>query len=167
MIRTLGPKMSKSKGNLVAPEEYYENVGADGLRLFHLFGRTTGRDIDWTDQTDEVHRRLRAILGPGLSTQSVPTRSLPRRRRRQRRRGSARRSPHDRKKVTDDLEHWGHNTAVAALMELVNTGLEVGRSDHGAGSAQRFDESIDVLVMLLSPMAPHVTAEIWELRHPR
>jgi leucyl-tRNA synthetase len=46
--------MSKSKGNLVAPEEYYETVGADGLRLFHLFAGPPADDFDWTDQTDEI-----------------------------------------------------------------------------------------------------------------
>jgi leucyl-tRNA synthetase len=68
-------------------------------------------------------------------------------------------------KVTNDLEHWSHNTAVAALMELLNTISKWARSEHGAERAT-FDEAIDVLVMLLAPMAPHVTAEIWEERHP-
>jgi leucyl-tRNA synthetase len=68
-------------------------------------------------------------------------------------------------KVTYDLEHWGHNTAVAALMELVNAVSKWARSDHGAERAT-FDEVIDELVMLLAPMVPHVTAEIWEERHP-
>ena len=67
--------------------------------------------------------------------------------------------------VTHDLEHWGHNTAVAALMELLNAISKWARSDLGAERAT-FDEAIDVLVMLLAPMAPHVTAEIWEERHP-
>jgi leucyl-tRNA synthetase len=68
-------------------------------------------------------------------------------------------------KVTYDLEHWGHNTAVAALMELVNAISKWSRGEHGAERAT-FDEAIDVVVMLLAPMAPHVTAEIWEERHP-
>ncbi len=54
MIRLGGSKMSKSKGNLIAPEAYYETVGADGLRLFHLFVGAPGDDMDWNDQTDEV-----------------------------------------------------------------------------------------------------------------
>ncbi len=54
MIRMDGSKMSKSKGNLISPEHYYETVGADGLRLFHLFAGPPFDDMDWSDQTDQV-----------------------------------------------------------------------------------------------------------------
>ena len=54
MIRMDGTKMSKSKGNLVAPSSYLATVGADALRLFHLFVGPPGDDMDWTDQTDSV-----------------------------------------------------------------------------------------------------------------
>ncbi len=54
MIRMDGSKMSKSKGNLVAPGQYYATVGADGLRLFHLFVGPPTDDFDWTEQTDQV-----------------------------------------------------------------------------------------------------------------
>jgi len=135
MIRLSGTKMSKSKGNLVAPEEYYETVGADGLRLFHLFAGPPADDIDWTDQTDEVidgcgrfldrvyrlsqYHEVNFHGGVDDSDEEV------------------RRAVHRTiEKVTDDLEHWGHNTAVAALMELVNTVSKWARSDHGP-SAQR------------------------------
>jgi len=54
MIRMDGSKMSKSKGNLISPAAYFERVGADALRLFHLFVGPPGDDFDWTDQTDEI-----------------------------------------------------------------------------------------------------------------
>ena len=54
MIRMDGKKMSKSKGNLVTPSRYFDTVGADALRLFHLFAGPPGDDMDWTDQTDDV-----------------------------------------------------------------------------------------------------------------
>ena len=54
MIRMDGTKMSKSKGNLVAPSSYLATVGADALRLFHLFVGPPADDVDWTDQTDSV-----------------------------------------------------------------------------------------------------------------
>ncbi len=54
MIRMDGTKMSKSKGNLVAPSSYLTTVGADALRLFHLFVGPPADDMDWTDQTDSV-----------------------------------------------------------------------------------------------------------------
>ena len=164
MIRLVGSKMSKSRGNLVAPEEYYETVGADGLRLFHLFAGPPADDFDWTDQTDEVIDGCGRFLdrvyrlsqlhevnfhdGVDASDEEV------------------RRAVHRTiDKVTYDLAHWGHNTAVAALMELLNTISKWARSDQGAERAT-FDEALDMLVMLLAPMAPHVTAEIWEERHP-
>jgi leucyl-tRNA synthetase len=164
MIRLSGSKMSKSKGNLVAPEEYYETVGADGLRLFHLFAGPPADDIDWTDQTDDVIDGCGRFLDrlyrlsqyhevtfhDGVDDGDVEVRRVVHR---------------TIEKVTHDLEHWGHNTAVAALMELLNAISKWARSDHGAERAT-FDEAIDVLVMLLAPMAPHVTAEIWEERHP-
>ncbi len=54
MIRMDGTKMSKSKGNLVAPSSYLESVGADALRLFHLFVGPPADDVDWSDQTDSI-----------------------------------------------------------------------------------------------------------------
>jgi leucyl-tRNA synthetase len=164
MIRLSGSKMSKSKGNLVAPEEYYETVGADGLRLFHLFAGPPADDIDWTDQTDDIIDGCGRFLDrlyrlsqyhevtfhDGVDDGDVEVRRVVHR---------------TIEKVTHDLEHWGHNTAVAALMELLNAISKWARSDLGAERAT-FDEAIDVLVMLLAPMAPHVTAEIWEERHP-
>ena len=164
MIRLSGSKMSKSKGNLVAPEEYYETVGADGLRLFHLFVGPPADDFDWTDQTDEVIDGCGRFLDrvyrlsqyhevnfhEGVDDSDVEIRRVVHR---------------TIDKVTYDLEHWGHNTAVAALMELLNAISKQARSDHGMERAT-FDEAIDTLVMLLAPMTPHVTAEIWELRHP-
>ena len=54
MLRIDGAKMSKSKGNQIAPEKYYETVGADGLRLFHLFAGPPADDVDWSEQTEEI-----------------------------------------------------------------------------------------------------------------
>jgi leucyl-tRNA synthetase len=78
MIRLNGTKMSKSKGNLVSPEEYYETVGADGLRLFHLFVGPPADNVDWTDQTEEVIDGLRKVPRPRLPTQPVRRGQLPR-----------------------------------------------------------------------------------------
>jgi leucyl-tRNA synthetase len=163
MIRLSGSKMSKSKGNLVAPEEYYETVGADGLRLFHLFAGPPADDMDWTDQTEEViegcGRFLDRVYRLGQYHEVKFHDDIDESDE------EIRRTVHRTiAKVTGDLEHWGHNTAVAALMELLNAISKWARSDHGAERAT-FDEAIDVLVMLLAPMAPHVTAEIWEERH--
>jgi leucyl-tRNA synthetase len=164
MIRLSGSKMSKSKGNLVAPQEYFDDVGADGLRLFHLFAGPPADDFDWTDQTDEIIEGCGRFLDRFYRLtqyhevnfhEGVDDGDL-----------EVRRAVHRTiEKVTQEFEGWSHNIAVAALMELLNTVSKWARSDHGAERAT-LDEAIDVMLKLLAPMSPHVTAEIWEMRYP-
>jgi leucyl-tRNA synthetase len=164
MIRMDGSKMSKSKGNLVAPTKYYETVGADGLRLFHLFVGPPADDFDWTEQTDQVIDGCGRFLDRlwRLATAEHATRP-----------GGAtsaedlevRRAVHRAiKKVSDDLERWSYNTAVAQLMELVNHLQRYVRIEEGPSQGV-FDEAIDALLLLLAPMAPHLAAELYERRH--
>ena len=164
MIRLSGSKMSKSKGNLVSPEMYFKTVGADGLRLFHLFAGPPADDLDWTDQTDEVIDGCARFLDriyrlsqlhevnfhDGVDDLDLEVRRVVHR---------------TIKKVTEDFNRWSYNTAVAALMELLNALSKWARSDHGAEQGT-FDEAIDAMLLLLAPMAPHLSAEVWELRHP-
>ena len=164
MIRMDGTKMSKSKGNLVAPAQYYASVGADGLRLFHLFVGPPADDFDWTDQTDQVIEgcgrfldRLWRLVDRGRRPNAAAT-SRPRTCRSvgpptARSTGWAR-----------DLERWSYNTAVAHCMELVNLLQRYVRSDAGPHEGV-LDEACDALLLLLAPMCPHVTAELWERRH--
>ena len=163
MIRMDGSKMSKSKGNLVAPTTYYESVGADGLRLFHLFVGPPADDFDWTDQTDSVIEGCGRFLDRlwRLSTEEHPGRadgaSTPLDE-------EVRRATHKTiKKVTEDLERWSYNTAVAQMMELVNL---LGRyvRDEGGVATEVLDEAVDTLLLLLAPLAPHLPAELFEMR---
>jgi leucyl-tRNA synthetase len=64
--------------------------------------------------------------------------------------------------VTRDVERWSYNTAVAHCMELLNQVQRYGRDAHG----DVWNEALDTLLLLLAVMSPHVTAELWELRHP-
>ena len=164
MIRLDGSKMSKSKGNLVAPEEYYETVGADGLRVFHLFVGPPADNVDWTDQTEELiegcarflDRIYRLAQYDEVNFRDVADDADV----------AVRRATHRTiVKVTEGLDRWSYNTAVAALMELLNTISKTARSDHGIEHAT-LDESLDTLLTLLAPMAPHMTAELWESRRP-
>jgi leucyl-tRNA synthetase len=164
IIRLDGTRMSKSKGNLVSPEAYYETVGADGLRLFHLFVGPPADNVDWVDQTEEliegsgrfIERVYRLMNyddvnfhgdfdGADLAVRQAIHRTIVR--------------------VTHGMERWSYNTAVAAIMELVNTVSKWARSEHGAHQPT-MDEALDTLLMLLAPMTPHITAELWERRHP-
>ena len=164
MIRLDGSKMSKSKGNLIAPEKYYETVGADGLRLFHLFVGPPADDVDWTSQTEDVIEGCARFLDRIYRLAQYDECHFH----------DERTAPDDEVvrevhrtivKVTDGLEKWSYNTAVAALMELLNTISKWARSTEGAHQAT-LDECLDLLLRLLAPMAPHVTAELWEMRHP-
>jgi leucyl-tRNA synthetase len=164
MIRLDGSKMSKSKGNLIAPEKYYETVGADGLRIFHLFVGPPADDVDWTAQTEDVIEgcarfidrlyRLHQLHEVMVNDQATDSDAR------------VRQAVHKTiARVTNDLEKWSYNTAVAALMELLNTLSKAAREEPGLTLAT-LDEGISTLLLLLAPMAPHVTAEMWEQRYP-
>ncbi|MDE3064555.1 MAG: leucine--tRNA ligase [Acidobacteriota bacterium] len=164
MFRLYGTKMSKSKGNLIAPEPYYETVGADGLRLYHLFAGPPADDVDWVDQTEEVIDGCGRFLDrvwrlahehevyfhDGADERDLETRRAVHR---------------TIAKVTADIDRWNFNTAVAAIMELMNTLSKWARSERGAERAV-FAEALDTVLLLLAPMAPHLTAELWEKVHP-
>jgi leucyl-tRNA synthetase len=164
MIRMDGSKMSKSKGNLVAPQRYFDGPGADALRLFHLqVGPPTG-DFDWTDQTEAdiegCRRFLERVWRTATSTPQLRTGPMNP--------GdhSLRRSTHSTvKRVTEDLDDWSFHTAVARIRELHRELTRSIDSDEGA-HAEAAAEAIDALLLLLAPMTPHVTAELWERRHP-
>ena len=163
MIRLDGSKMSKSKGNLIAPEQYFDRVGADALRVFHLFVGPPGDDVDWTAQTEDVIEGCARFLDRIYRLATDP--SL-----RERTRDDALDRPVERavhrtiKRVTTDLDRWSYNTAVAAVMELLNT---VSKWAHDDGVERSvLAEALDAMVRLIAPMAPHVSAEIWEIRHP-
>ncbi len=173
MIRMDGGKMSKSKGNLIAPEHYYETVGADGLRLFHLFVGPPFDDMDWSEQTEQVIEgcgrfldRLWRTFSPTAALRDDAVHAAPR---------TGPESDGDREvrqathrtiaEVTNDLERWSYNTAVAHCMELLNLLQKYGREGEGPHRAV-WDHAADALLALLAPLTPHLTAEIWEQRHP-
>ncbi len=162
MIRMDGTKMSKSKGNLIAPEHYYETVGADGLRLFHLFVGPPFDDMDWTDQTDQVIDGCGKFLDRlwRAGTEVVPARSGPDALSDDD--SAVRRVVHRTiADVSRDLERWSYNTAVAHCMELLNALQRYAREDVGV-HAEVWGEALSALLRLLAPLTPHVTAELWE-----
>jgi leucyl-tRNA synthetase len=160
MIRMGGSKMSKSKGNLVAPAKYFDTVGADALRLFHLFVGPPADDVDWSDQTDEVidgcarflNRVWRLATG---QVAPVAGAAAPA--------GDLSRATHALvARVSDDYDRWSYNTAVAACMEFTN----LLHKHAQAGAAAGLEDAVDRLLLLMAPMTPHVTAELWDRRHP-
>ncbi|MEO6121265.1 MAG: class I tRNA ligase family protein, partial [Acidimicrobiales bacterium] len=150
MVRLGGTRMSKSKGNLVAPEEVIDTYGADALRLAHLFAGPPAEDVDWESVGIEgcsrfLRRVWRLAQGEGPSRAATPGAVA-----------AVDRAAHRTiARVTDDFDRWSYNTAVAALMELSNLLSKQGTTDF----------AVDTLLLLLAPMAPHITAELWEIRH--
>ena len=178
MIRMDGTKMSKSKGNLIAPEHYFDTVGADALRLFHLFVGPPFDDMDWSDQTDQVIDGCGRFLDRlwRTCTADQPLRTGEQTAADRAVRQAVHRTIAD---VTRDVERWSYNTAVAHCMELLNLVQRYGRatdadaaaSGNGnqavaAPHADVWNEALDALLLLLAVMTPHVTAELWEQRHP-
>jgi leucyl-tRNA synthetase len=166
MIRMDGTKMSKSKGNLIAPEMYFDSVGADALRIFHLFVGPPQDDFDWTEQTDEVIEGCRHFLdrvwrlaageadGSQGTDREPTTADLD----------VVKATHRLTEKVTRDFERWSYNTAVAALREHTNVLYRYTQSAAGARRAT-LNESVDRMLLLLAPIAPHMSAELWESRH--
>ena len=160
-------KMSKSKKNIVDPEELINAYGADTARLFTLFAAPPEKDLEWSDQGVEgayrfltrlwrfvvQHRELlvTAELDAGQLNGAAETRNLQRVIHR------------TIKKVTDDIDGRFHfNTAIAAIMELfnaLNTAAQ-GQSDHGMWAVIR--SGTETMIKLLYPFVPHVTSELWE-----
>jgi leucyl-tRNA synthetase len=160
MIRLAGSKMSKSKGNLVTPDQYVDTVGADALRLFHLFVGPPADDVDWDDNgIAGCHRFLTRLwrLGVGAVGTVQDREPTPADE-------AVERSAHKLiARVTDDFDRWSYNTAVAACMEYTNELYKYVSGSDG-GRRETLDFAIDTLLLLLAPMVPHITAELWEHR---
>jgi len=163
MIRMGGTKMSKSKGNLISPAKYFDTVGADALRLYHLFVGPPADDVDWGDQTDELiegcARFLQRVwrLGAGeLDHASIVDRE-PEAADLEQVRATHRLID----RMTADYDRWSYNTAVAAAMDFAN---RLHKYAQGGARRETFDEAVDTMLLLLAPMAPHITAELWERR---
>jgi leucyl-tRNA synthetase len=165
MVIKDGAKMSKSKGNVVDPEDLIERYGADTVRLFCLFASPPERDLDWTSEGVEgayrfLHRVWNLVSQHGKLgiVSGGPAES-------ERARAIRRLTHKTIKKVTEDIESRFHfNTAVAAVMEMTN---ELGRltPEEVAGSPDigaALKEALQMVVVLLSPFVPHITEDLWE-----
>ena len=159
-------KMSKSKKNVVDPEYLIEKYGADTARMFCLFASPPEKDLDWNDQgvegssrflnrvwrlVYEQHPRLLGVkpLPAGTMVDGDPM--------------SLRQKTHQTiKKVTEDIERFHFNTAISAIMELVNEMyLSKVKDQEDDVSKGVMAEAMEALLLLLSPFVPHFAEEIW------
>lgn len=152
-----GEKMSKSRGNVVAPDELVQKYGADTVRTYLMFFAKWDQGGPWNYDGIKGPQRLLndawEIGRHGYQPQQedeTASRNL-------------RRKTHQTiRRVSEDMESFSFNTAVAALMELRNA-LNDGRK---AANASQFawQEAVDTLLLLLAPIAPHITEELWAQR---
>jgi leucyl-tRNA synthetase len=155
-------KMSKSKKNVIDPDGLIKRYGADTARLFTLFASPPEKDLEWNEQGVEgcfrflnrvwrlVYENLELIENAGeveASSLKPEARDL-------------RRQVHRTiKKVTEDIDGSFHfNTAIAAVMELVNS---VSSFQDKGSAAEVVREALESIVRLLSPFVPHVCEELW------
>ncbi|MBN1417152.1 MAG: class I tRNA ligase family protein, partial [Planctomycetes bacterium] len=146
-----GEKMSKSRGNVINPDDIIESYGADAMRLYEMFMGPLERVKPWsTNGLEGVYRFIRRawglIVGEGDGAREDLRPEPPE--------GDEARILHKTiKAVTDDIESLRFNTAIARLMEFVNAEMKVDRPSKPA---------LETFVLLLSPFAPHVCEELWE-----
>jgi leucyl-tRNA synthetase len=183
MVLKDGAVMSKSKGNVVDPDTMIEKYGADALRLYVMFVAPPEKEVEWADTGLEGSFRFLArvwrivdqwaetVGGEGITLDGCDCNAAER---------ALRRKTHDTiRRVTADIEERQHlNTAVSALMELVNElytfteGTQTGApgrrvSETAVVEAERIEtiavvkEAVEALVLMLSPFAPHTAEELW------
>ncbi|MGL5695190.1 MAG: leucine--tRNA ligase [Peptostreptococcaceae bacterium] len=163
MVLKEGTKMSKSKGNVVSPLEIIEEFGADTARLFVLFAAPPERDLDWSEQGVEgCYRFLNRVyrLVDELSDVAKSDVTLGELTKEDK---AMRYTIHATlKKVTEDLsEKFGFNTAISALMELINEMYKYKELDSRKDAVIK--EGIETIVTILAPFTPHIGEELWTM----
>jgi len=151
MVTKDGRKMSKSKGNVVEVDDMLDKYGTDTLRLFVLFAGPPVKDLEWSDSGMEgMHRFLKRLWRLSLT---LPTHVEAR--------GSA---PLQRQihitigKVTENIDRIHFNTAISAIIELLNAAY-VQEND-----TADVTDAVETMILLLAPFAPYISEELWHKR---
>jgi len=176
MVKLNGEVMSKSKGNVVAPEDIVGRFGADTLRVYILFMAPPDKDLDWSQESLEgifrfVNRAWRCIfdlLGEEVVDEegvrlSVSDSSIDYVAAAERGKALNRELHRVIGKVTADIERFNFNTAISAIMELVNAINNYLKVPLGLRDAVLAREVARILVLLLAPIAPHMAEELWRV----
>jgi len=167
MVIKDGAKMSKSKGNVVDPDQLIGQYGADTVRLFSLFAAPPERDLEWNAQGVEgasrflnrLYRFIIAFIDPGENQINGLAPGV-------KETGTLHRKMHQTiRKITFDIENDFHfNTAISAAMELFNVLISVtdeNREEQADRTVTR--EALGTLLILLYPMVPHFCSEMWSI----
>ena len=149
-------KMSKSRGNVIAPDEYVHDLGADVVRLYLMFMGPWEGGGDWSDSgINGVARWVNRLWDLCLrDTGALPEADAASDR------AVTRKTHQTIRAVIEGLERFKYNTAIAAMMELTN---EMSPAyDAGSVSRNAWSEAVESLLLLLAPMGPHLAEELWE-----
>ncbi len=169
MVIKDGAKMSKSKGNVVDPDDMIKKYGADTTRLFILFAAPPERDLEWSDKGVEgSYRFLNRVWR--LINELIPLIKKEKKLKNYTRingisKEILKRTHITIKRVTDDIENGFHfNTAISSMMEFVNylSGLNVEIIKEEKNIRACLREAIEKFLILLSPFTPHIAEELWE-----
>jgi len=161
MVLKDGAKMSKSKGNTVDPQALIEEYGSDTVRLFMMFASPPEQSLEWSDAGvdgsfkflkrlwRQVYEHLQQDV-PALDTANLDKAEK-----------DLRRQVHETiAKVSDDIgRRYTFNTAIAAVMELLNA---INKADDTPQMRAVIQEGLEAIVLMLSPIAPHITQTLWE-----
>lgn len=161
-------KMSKSKKNVVDPDYLVEKYGADTVRLFCLFAAPPEKDLEWSEQGVEgayrflqrVWRLVEDFAGISKKVEQLSSAwDIPADLKKVRRK-----THFTIKKVTEDIEDRFHfNTAISSIMELVNLLYQIKeKTPEDMATLAVFREALESIVILLSPIVPHICEELWE-----
>jgi leucyl-tRNA synthetase len=165
MVIKDGAKMSKSKGNVVSPDDMVARYGADATRMYALFAAPPDRDLDWQEDGVAGVSRFLARVWRLVTKYAPAVRSVAQSQSETQKGGALQRKLHQTiAKVTLDFEgRWHFNTCVAAIMEFVNE-LQAADAQLAAGEVppQVVRELLRTLMLLLAPFAPYLAAELWE-----
>ena len=153
-------KMSKSRGNVITPDEYVSDLGADAVRAYLMFVAPWEQGGEWNDSgISGISRWLKRIWGLVLGKYTERHKDNPAVKQNAER--DLLRITHQTiSKVTDYLERIRFNTMIAALMEFTNYLTRV--SQEGTVTKTTWQMSVDTLLLLLAPTAPHFTEELWQ-----
>jgi leucyl-tRNA synthetase len=149
-------KMSKSRGNVVAPDEFIDRYGSDTVRSYLMFFARWEQGGPWSSRGIEGTwrwlRRLWSLMTEPAEPAGEATEEILR--------GLRRKVHQTLRQVENDFENFQFNTIVAALMELLNAMSEARAQ--GAEGTPAWEEAVDIYLRMLAPVAPHLAEELWE-----
>ena len=163
MVLKDGAKMSKSKGNTVDPQSYIEKYGADTVRLYMMFTAPPEQSLEWSESSVEGASRFMKKIWNLVNDRKFEKIEEPLNLSEEEK--NLRRKVHSTlKKVTSDFEtRYSFNTAIAAIMELVNSIPESFKQDD-VSSSNKFclNEAIVIILKTLNPISPHISQHLWK-----